>query len=291
MMIKCVCLVVESNDKLLLVQARHRKKYYFPGGKIDPGESMVQALKREINEELQLDIPAYTFRYLGTVIGDAYPQKDTKTELNCFSTTLDIEWSSIKPAQEITALKWFDKNESEQIAPAVITWIAFSKQKDLSSEVILTAYDSSLHDDVANLNITKDDRKFTKTPLENIELAMHDKERHPTLVYNVEKQCIGFFTLHGGKGVAPYTENPKAIFFRSFSIDYKYRGMGYGKQVIQALPQYVMQNYPDINEIYLTVNTDNTKARTLYMQCRYQYIGDDLLEGRPVNILKKKLSN
>ncbi|MDW8553120.1 hypothetical protein [Staphylococcus nepalensis] len=67
--------------------------------------------------------------------------------------------------------------------------------------------------------------------------------------------------------------------------------MGYGKQVIQALPQYVMQNYPDINEIYLTVNTDNTKARTLYMQCRYQYIGDDLLEGRPVNILKKKLSN
>lgn len=39
-MIKCVCLVVESDDKLLLVQARNRNKYYFPGGKIDSGESL-----------------------------------------------------------------------------------------------------------------------------------------------------------------------------------------------------------------------------------------------------------
>ncbi len=37
-MIKCVCLVEEKNHQLLLVQVRHRDKYYFPGGKIDEGE-------------------------------------------------------------------------------------------------------------------------------------------------------------------------------------------------------------------------------------------------------------
>ncbi len=120
-MIRCVCLVVELDDKLLLVQARNRKKYYFPGGKIDQGESLKQALRRELQEELQLDISEQTFKYLGTVVGDAYPQKNTKTELNCFSTSLDIDWSSVKPAQEITDIKWITKNETEKIAPAVLT--------------------------------------------------------------------------------------------------------------------------------------------------------------------------
>lgn len=127
-MIKCVCLVVESDDKLLLVQARNRKKYYFPGGKIDSGESLKQALRRELQEELQLDISEETFTYMGGVVGDAYPQKDKKTELNCFSTSLDIDWSSVKPAQEITDIKWIKKDETEKIAPAVLTWIEYAKE-------------------------------------------------------------------------------------------------------------------------------------------------------------------
>ena len=37
-MIKCVCLVEETADEILLVQVRHREKYYFPGGKIEEGK-------------------------------------------------------------------------------------------------------------------------------------------------------------------------------------------------------------------------------------------------------------
>ena len=35
----------ETEDQILLVQVRHREKYYFPGGKIDEGETQLQALK------------------------------------------------------------------------------------------------------------------------------------------------------------------------------------------------------------------------------------------------------
>lgn len=57
--IPVVAAVVCRNGRVLLCQ-RHEEphlplKWEFPGGKIDPGESPVQALRRELEEELGVD--------------------------------------------------------------------------------------------------------------------------------------------------------------------------------------------------------------------------------------------
>ena len=122
-MIKCVCLVEETEDQILLVQVRHREKYYFPGGKIDEGETQLQALKRELKEELKLELSEEELSYIGTVVGKAYPQENMLTELNGYRATVPIYWDNIHTDNEITDIKWFDKNDSEHIAPAVLTWI------------------------------------------------------------------------------------------------------------------------------------------------------------------------
>lgn len=186
-MIKCVCLVVEEDDELLLVQARNREKYYFPGGKIDDGETYKQALQRELKEELQVDVPEISLVYMDTVIGDAYPQKNEQTELNCFYTTAQIDWSKVETDQEITDIRWIHKLEYNKIAPAVVTWI-----NEQLTGISMIPYSAELISDIEQITITPEDRQFTKTPKVNIELAQYDSERHPVLVYNDEQQCIGF---------------------------------------------------------------------------------------------------
>lgn len=50
-------LIFDPDDRLLVVKShKWRDKYVIPGGHIELGESMEQALKREIKEETNLDI-------------------------------------------------------------------------------------------------------------------------------------------------------------------------------------------------------------------------------------------
>lgn len=55
-----VCSIIERNGEFLLAQRPKGKalelKWEFPGGKVNPGESEEDALKREIKEELGIDI-------------------------------------------------------------------------------------------------------------------------------------------------------------------------------------------------------------------------------------------
>lgn len=60
--IEVVAAIIIDNDKILCTQRGQNKyeylskKYEFPGGKIENGESKVEALKREIFEELKMEI-------------------------------------------------------------------------------------------------------------------------------------------------------------------------------------------------------------------------------------------
>src|SRR5574337_74600 len=58
--IRVTCAIIERNGRVLATQRSARMamplKWEFPGGKIDPGETPVECLMREVQEELGIEI-------------------------------------------------------------------------------------------------------------------------------------------------------------------------------------------------------------------------------------------
>lgn len=63
--VKVVAAVIEKDGRVLIAKRRQGErlagKWEFPGGKIDPGETAEQALKRELHEELDIETEVSDF--------------------------------------------------------------------------------------------------------------------------------------------------------------------------------------------------------------------------------------
>jgi len=106
---KVVAAIIFHCDKILCVQRGANKfdylskKYEFPGGKIEPGESKVDAIVREIDEELKMNILVQD-EYL-TVHHKYHDFKLTMYSFVCYAEDENLTLT------EHVAFKWLHKHE------------------------------------------------------------------------------------------------------------------------------------------------------------------------------------
>lgn len=129
-----VGLLVIRNNKLLLAYSKNKKAWYLPGGKIDKGESAVNALQREIQEELNVTLNPQKLKYYCHISAPAYGEIPAVVmEQDCFLYEINEE---IQAGNEIADVKLFNlemyKKESVQVIGVLEVFEWLIKDKILS---------------------------------------------------------------------------------------------------------------------------------------------------------------
>ncbi len=97
--------LIGPDGRTLLVRKRGTRAFMQPGGKIEAHEKPVNALARELEEELALNIDPASATYLGHFSAPAVNEPGFEVQAELF--LLHIQ-QSVSPAAEIEEVQWID---------------------------------------------------------------------------------------------------------------------------------------------------------------------------------------
>lgn len=132
MQVSTAALLVIKDRRLLLAYSNNKKCFYLPGGKIDKEETALQALCREIDEELNVPLQENDLKYYTHISAMAYGEMNgTIMEQDCFLLNKTVE---PVPSAEIGEIKYFTLKEylvQPQIAPGAKMILEILKEDNL----------------------------------------------------------------------------------------------------------------------------------------------------------------
>ncbi|AXT85001.1 DNA mismatch repair protein MutT [Aeromicrobium sp. A1-2] len=106
-------LTTDVDGRALMVRKHGTTVFMQPGGKIEPGESPLTCLRRELLEEVGIDLPAEAFTWVGTFEEDAANEPGHRVLAEVFSVTVDA--TAPVAAAEIAESIWVDPAEPGDI--------------------------------------------------------------------------------------------------------------------------------------------------------------------------------
>lgn len=110
--------VIGTDGRTLLVRKRGTQAFMQPGGKIEPLEQPINALARELEEELALTIDPASATYLGHFCAPAANEPGFEVQAELFLLVID---QAVTPAAEIEEVQWIDPSGDGGLVLAPLT--------------------------------------------------------------------------------------------------------------------------------------------------------------------------
>jgi DNA polymerase-3 subunit epsilon len=111
-------IITDPAGRTLLVRKRGTTTFMQAGGKIERGESALDALSRELREEIGLELDPDVTEYLGSFRAVAANEPDTVVRAEVFALTTMVDF---RPGGEIEELLWIDTEEAQGVDLAPLT--------------------------------------------------------------------------------------------------------------------------------------------------------------------------
>ena len=122
----CSRAIIIQEGKILLPKPKNESWYFFPGGHIDFGEKAEDALKRELQEELAVEIEK--FEFIGTV-ENYYGENGVRRHELDIIFTVDLGDQEIKDVEDHIEFYWIDLGKlgkadvfPTELKKAVLEW-------------------------------------------------------------------------------------------------------------------------------------------------------------------------
>jgi len=111
-------LIQDAAGNVLLVRKKGTRAFMQPGGKLEDSESHLDALERELSEELCCSVQQGSSAFLGTFSAPAANEPGAQVEAALYRVTLE---GTISPASEIGEIIWLDPENHNEVELAPFT--------------------------------------------------------------------------------------------------------------------------------------------------------------------------
>jgi RimJ/RimL family protein N-acetyltransferase len=130
---------------------------------------------------------------------------------------------------------------------------------------------------VLALQVAPEQQNYVKKIADILQQLSEQQSAHLMMV---DKQLVGFFVIDQHYPYRQELALNKAVLLRSFFIDHRHQGKGYGYQAGVLLKDYVAQLNSSFELLSLTVNCRNQAAQALYKKCGFND-SEVLYQGGP----------